>query len=1036
VKFKRFARPTLLLAAWFGSTGLFGQSSLTEFVDALKRGDTTAMRGIVISHQAELIPTFFGVLQESASQLETDREVGQRYVLLAAALAQSFSAVAGNALYPTFENGSALLEGRARSITSDSSLAAYLTNCLDRYDTYSVARELRSIVRAHERDTLPEPLRRLMEMAEKAKAERAQREAAERERREKAEEEEKRRQYMKRIADLTARKDLSGLRKMFNEVNATDQWWQIYDALIRAGDVSIAADVAKGWIGRIGGDDAAQRAQAQEALKRIGAAAVPTILAQLKDQTHPDLNLALARLLVDMQTSIEASCDTVFVLLVQHNLDGIAKLGPDARPAVVAALRANDSQAVVDALMALGRIGSEADLPAVEPLLSAPDAATRQAAQSTMWQLAHSIPGRIRAAAKIAPILFTLVTALLVTSVWWLPRLIRIINPPFVERLAQATQQASRESALSAAGDLLMARRRPLPSDAVHALEDAVRSGKPEMLVLLAFDAERRHDSQAAAAKMTELWDACTRSVDATWIVPKACAVMAGSAIPPLSDALRPFDEFVRAPHSSALVRLMYGENSRETLHRVSAELAALPPLPEVDRKKLEERSSERPACLQALLKDAARLGNRAEAIRIAELLEEKVLPDPTFPDWILEEAIGTLESNDASQSLEAPSSRLKAVRILAGCVSREDRGSLRKALASLPLLEPLSTTKREALASRAARLPQLWLILAADALYRANADDLRASLASLQARLETESGVPDWVVDEGAQAHITGFSELVTMANRLKASRKLAALLPGRVPDKPDTLRKTLTDLAHLGPLPIECRVEIEKTLPARPDLATVLLDDDLRAGRIQEASTRAEWIAEHFIAEQGTPSWIVGETIGVVQNRAAESKECERMSQLLRFAERTRALLVKTKAQKDIAGKLAEIRSALEGFGAPLPAGVRSTIEKRASGSVEVAIILATDDSRRGARAAGLERLFGLMKGMSPSHRAAAAVVDAWSYEASRADFAVQRELRRAADAGNKDAWTALALTILISGKTKSEDYKNDAKVAHGAK
>lgn len=73
--------------------------------------------------------------------------------------------------------------------------------------------------------------------------------------------------------------------------------------------------------------------------------------------------------------------------------------------------------------------------------------------------------------------------------------------------------------------------------------------------------------------------------------------------------------------------------------------------------------------------------------------------------------------------------------------------------------------------------------------------------------------------------------------------------------------------------------------------------------------------------------------------------------------------------------------------------------------------------------------------MKGMSASHHAAAALVEAWSYEASRADFAAEDELRRAADAGNDDAWIALALKILSSGKAKPEHQMKDAKVAHGA-
>lgn len=1035
MKSEWFSRSALLMAmaAALGSTNLFGQSVLAEFVDALKRGDPPAMRRIVISNQSELIPAFFAVLQESASQLETDRDVGRRYILLATALAQSFSTVGGDALYGTFTNGSALLEGSAGRITSDSSLATYLTNCLERNDTYGVARELRSIVLAHERGSLPEPLRRLLDLADKAKAEMAQREAAERERRQKVEGEEKRRQYVRRIAELTAHRDLSGLRKMFNEANATDQW-QIYDALIRAGDTSISADVAKGWIVRLGGDNAAQPAEAELALKRLGAVAVPTILAQMKDQTHPDLNLALARILIDMRATTGPSGDTVYVLLARHDVDGIAKLGPDARPAVLSALRASDSRAVVDALMALARIGSEADVRVIEPLLSAKDDATRQAAQSAMWQLARSIPGRLRAAAKIAPILFTLLTALLASSVWWLPRLIRIVNPPFVERLARVTRLASRESALTAACDLLLARRRPLPSGAVQALEQAVRSGKPEMLLLLAYDAERRHDSQTAAAKITELWRACTRSIDATWIVPKACGLMNGSSTPPVSEALRPFNEFLNAPHSPALLRLMCGANSQVTLRQANAELAALPALPEVHKKSLEDCSSDRPMCLVVLLNDAARIGDREAAMRMAGLLEEKVLSDPALPGWTLEEAMGTLESHKGLQVIEALSSRLEAVSLLAACASREDQDSLRKALAGLALLEPLSIPQRKALTTRAARMPQLWLILAADAAYRESADDLRVSLEALQARLQTESELPDWVVEEGVRANIAGFRELLLTANRLKASRTLAALLPGRTPDKPDTLRKALSDLARLGPLPVECRDEIEKTLPARPDLAIVLLDDDLRAGRTQEAATRVEWIAKHFLGEQSTPKWIIGESASVIKNRASESNEAERMSHLLRFAERTRELLVTTKSQNDLEGKLGAIRSALEGFGLTLPKGIRSLIEKRATGSVEATIILATDDSRRGARAVGLERLYNLMKEMSPSHRATTALVDAWSYEATRADLAAQQELRRAADAGSKDAWTALALTILVSGKAKPKDTGN-SKVAHGA-
>ena len=641
-------------------------------------------------------------------------------------------------------------------------------------------------------------------MEEKAKAEQAEREAAERDRRKEAEEAEQRRQYKQKIADLAARKDLPGLRKMFYEANGADQW-DIYNALIAAGDPSIADEVAKKWITSLGGDDAAQRDQAQQALQRMGATAVPTILAQLKDHSNPDLNLALARLLQQMQKRTGAGRVSVYTLLVQHNVNGIAKLGPDARPAVLAALRSSDSQAVVDALVALRHLGGEADSPAIEPLLSASDAATRQAARTTMWHLAHSIPSRIRAAAKIAPILFTVGTLLLLSSFWWLPRLIRIIHPPFAERLGRAINKGDRQGALSAARDLVKRRGRPLPTAAVRALENAVHSGKPEMLILLAWDAERRHDSKSAVARITELWQAC---------------------------------------------------------------------------------------------------------------------------------------ANPAT---------------------------------------------------------------------------------------------PDWVVDEALRSNTTDDTELQIMANRLTANRKIAALLPGGVPDKPDALRKTLRDLANLGPLPVDCRIEIEKSFPARPDLAIVLLDDDLRGGRLQQAGVRAESIASQFVADRVTPAWVVGESVGVVHKWAAESREGERMRQLLTFAGRIKELLVEPETQKDIEQKLDEIRAALEAFGAPLPAGIRSMLEKRPAGSVKAAIILANDDARRGERAVGLERLFHLMNGTGEPHKA---VVDAWKYEASRADFATQNQLRLRAQAGSDDAWGALALTILIAGKARPDDCQINTKVAYGAK
>jgi hypothetical protein len=170
------------------------------------------------------------------------------------------------------------------------------------------------------------------------------------------------------------------------------------------------------------------------------------------------------------------------------------------------------------------------------------------------------------------------------------------------------------------------------------------------------------------------------------------------------------------------------------------------------------------------------------------------------------------------------------------------------------------------------------------------------------------------------------------------------------------------------------------------------------------------------------GTPRWILDEA--VQRLRVFRSTDAEGKAHLLRFASGVTGLLAKPLSGNDLKARLAEVESELRQSGAALPKGMREAVERKAAGSPELELVLATDDERRGSGGAALERLIRFMGRLGKSDRVSAAALEAWRGRRQQAGAEVQEELLRAAESGSDDAWAALALIRLESGKAAVAD------------
>lgn len=162
--------------------------ALRDFLRAMLRKDTQAMRAIVRGHRDEMAVTFFVSLRQSSGELKgpltggDDALTVRAMLLLCARIAQTFDEVypSRNVLYEQFKDSRPLLTGNVRgSVTSDRSLAAFLDSSVKTLamggGRYSVAADLESIFAAASESPADRALRKLREMQERLRREEADR---------------------------------------------------------------------------------------------------------------------------------------------------------------------------------------------------------------------------------------------------------------------------------------------------------------------------------------------------------------------------------------------------------------------------------------------------------------------------------------------------------------------------------------------------------------------------------------------------------------------------------------------------------------------------------------------------------------------------------------------------------------------------------------------------------------------------------------------------------------------------------------------
>ncbi len=1025
------------------SMSLFAQGPLEQYVEAFVQNRPGEMRSIVANHDRELSADFFQLLQESADKLQTDRDLGAKYLIVAIALSQTFEEVDRDRLYDAFKDGSSALSGDARRVYSGSSLSEFLVRRLADVHaglTYSASSEIESVVKAYERSRIPEPIRRLQEEIERQKAKQAELEAAARarkrqieeearERQRKIEEEARERELKKKIAQSITNKDFGGLRKLYNSTTGQSQR-EIYDALIAAGDETFIADVTKAWILRLGDANSDLRTQAAAALVEIGAPAAPFLVNQMRDRGNPDLGLAIARILLKINYQPGTPDDSVYLLLVTRNVSALVVLGSTARPGVLSALRSVDNTVLLDALWVIGEIGSEQDVSTVKPLLSHPDSQVRGAAQTAVWRLSSSLAGKATAFWLISPVGFVFVVLVLVIAVWLSPRLFRWIHPPFSVRVSRTYLHpgTSREETLADTLSLVSRTHYSFPQSLSATLErEASAGGRPETHLLLARDAALRGDPSTAATHVQKLWDACASDADLIWIAPHVGPAMSQvSASTTLSDALRPFEELSRSPHKRIVLPLIQRRFNRnpDTLRKILEQLAQADPLPRERRDELEGRIGDLPEVLVVLANDDFRIGQFDQAAMHLALLAERVRAEDEFPRWIVDEALKATEANtDSSDAVRAAVLALKVscliVKPLVVDTPRKPE-ALRRALAEMAKIGSLPPESRTELERHKADRPEVLVVLAEDDVRSGRLNEASSHLSLLADRMRTDPPPPDWIVDEAAKANVRGSDQLKAVVHRLKTNRVVVEPLLGGVPQNPEILRKILRDMAQIDPLSADSRQELEQHATAHPEALIVLASDDIRTGDLLGAAHRLRALAELALTHNVVPKSLLDEALATAKPAESNSRDIKNSLHLIRLAGCLRELLIKQSHCIERASELASIETEIREFRTPLPDRIRSSIEAKSANCTDLEIVLAYDDFHRESGATGLERLMRLLKKASTADQISKAALDAWANCAELADSGVQTRLWESAHGGSDDAWAALALLVLQRGRT----------------